>query len=108
MQQAEVQWSHTERKIAKAALKKAYDREIEALIKNIRENASLISRLEDVWQLHDYLSAKRHDIDGKYDDRDEFLMFTLSQLVKSDLLDLSELSELEAGKRAKIKLLTRM
>ncbi|PZO17894.1 MAG: hypothetical protein DCF25_10615 [Leptolyngbya foveolarum] len=108
MQQAEVQWSPEEKKIAQAALEGARDREIEAVIKSIRENAGLISQIEDVWQLHDYLSAKRHEIDGKYDDRESFLMFTLSRLIKDGLIDLVDLSGLEPEKQSKVKILTRM
>ncbi|MBE9066013.1 hypothetical protein IQ260_05040 [Leptolyngbya cf. ectocarpi LEGE 11479] len=108
MQQAEIHWSDNEKKVAEIALKKAYDQEVKALIEGVREKANLISLTEDVWQLHDFLSAKRHEIDGKYDDREPFLMYTLSRLVKDGLLALSDLAELEADKQAKISLLTRM
>ncbi|MEM1241308.1 MAG: hypothetical protein AAGI45_15830 [Cyanobacteria bacterium P01_H01_bin.26] len=107
-QQAEVQWSDAEKKIAEVALKKAYEQELKSLVQGVRGKASLISLPEDVWQLHDFLSAKRHEIDGKYDDRESFLMYTLSRLVKDGLLDLSDLMELETDKRAKISVLTRM
>lgn len=107
-QQTEVQWSTTEKEIAGAALKKAYDSEVEALIKSVQEKVSLITAPEDVWQLHDFLSASRHDIEGKYDDREPFLLYTLSRLVKDGWLKLSELAELEPDKRAKVSVLTRM
>ncbi len=108
MQQAEVQWSPEERKIAQEVLKAAHHREVETLITTIRENAGRISHIEDVWQLHDYLSAKRHEIDGKYDDREPFLIFTLSRLIKDELVDIADLSGLEPEKRSKVKILTRM
>ncbi|MEO0455056.1 MAG: hypothetical protein AAF152_00540 [Cyanobacteria bacterium P01_A01_bin.114] len=106
--QAEVQWSSAEKNVAEAALKKAYMREVEALIQAVREQAGSVSLLDEVWQLHDFLSARRHDIDGKYDSRESFLIFTLSRLVKEGWLDLSELAGLEASKRAKVTVLTRM
>ncbi|MGB3670727.1 MAG: hypothetical protein WA783_22120 [Phormidesmis sp.] len=108
MTQPEVQWSSEEKEIAQQALKKAYEQDIEALISSVKEYAGKISGTEDVWQLHDFLSAKRHDIDGKYDDRETFLMFTLSKLIKDRLLTLTDLEDLAADKRAKISLLTRM
>lgn len=107
-QQTEVKWSQKERDIAETAIKNAYDREVEDLIRGIREQASLVSTTEQIWCLHDFLSARRHDIDGKYDDREPFLIFTLSRLIKDGLLDLSELEGLAADKRAKVKILTRM
>ncbi len=108
MQQADIQWSPEERSIAESALNRAHDREITAIIDCVRERASKISQVEDVWQLHDFLSARRHDIDGKYDDRESFLIFTLSKLIKDKLLNLSELKGLAADKRAKVSVLTRM
>ncbi len=106
--QTDSQWSKEERRIADAALKKAYKQETEALIANIQENAANVTQLEDVWELHDFLSAKRHDIDGKYDDREDVLMFTLSSLIKTGLLDKSDLQGLAADKQAKVTVLTRM
>lgn len=106
--QTDGHWSTKEKQIADAALKKAYKRETEVLIANIRENAASVTQLEDVWQLHDFLSAKRHEIDGKYDDREDFLMFTLSKLIKTGLLDKSDLQGLAADKQAKITVLTHM
>ncbi len=108
MQQSDIQWSSEDKRIALAALKKAYSREVDQLIKTVRESASSISQLDEVWQLHDFLSAKRHEIDGRYDDRESFLMFTLSQLVKSGLVQIAELAELDPAKQAKVKVLSRM
>ncbi|NJM95863.1 MAG: hypothetical protein HC800_00405 [Phormidesmis sp. RL_2_1] len=107
-QPTEIQWSPEEKRIATTALKNAYEREAKALVKGIRERASLISTTEEIWQLHDFLSARRHEIDGKYDDREPFLMFTLSRLLKDGLIELSDLSGLTADKRAKVSVLTRM
>ncbi len=108
MTQTDVQWSSSEKKIAKDALKKAYDREVDSLLKYVKGHLNKLMHLEDVWQLHDLLSARRHDIDGKYDDREAFLMFTLSKLIKDGLLKKEELAGLTADKRAKVNLLSRM
>ncbi len=107
-QQDVVSWSSEEKKIAEAAVTTAYNREIETLISKVRESASLIHRLEDIWELHDFLSARRHEIDGKYDRRESFLVYTLSRLVKDGWLEMSELEGLDKGKRTKINMLKRM
>ncbi|MCM1985387.1 hypothetical protein [Lyngbya confervoides] len=107
-QQAEIYWSSEEKIIVKTALENAYAREVSALVEDVRQRATQLTGTEEVWQLHDFLSARRHDIDGKYDDRESFLLYTLSRLVKDGWLDLSELVGLEPGKRAKVNLLTRM
>ena len=70
-QVTETQWSTQERTVAKAALTLAQQRELESLVKLVRDTASQVSSIDEVWHLHDFLSARRFDIDGKYDDRDE-------------------------------------
>lgn len=108
MTQADLQWNKIEKEVAQTALKKAYNREIKGLIQYVRETAADIQHLDDVWQLHDLLSARRHDIDGKYDDTESVLIFTLSNLVKAGLLESAELEGLAPDKRAKVNVLTRM
>lgn len=108
MQVSNTEWSLAEKEIAQAALKNAYDREVQALISTVRARAGDITALEDIWQLHDLLSTKRYEIDGKYDDRESSLVFVFSQLVKEGWLQVSELAGLDEAKLAKVKALTRM
>ncbi len=108
MQVSEVQWSKTEKEISRSAFDRAYQREIATLIREVSEKASAVSELKDVWQLHDFLSTKRHEIDGKYDYRDSVLVFVFAQLVKEKWLTLAELEGLEADKLAKISALVKM
>ena len=44
-QQAEIQWSDAEKKIAEVALKKAYEQELKNLVQGDRGKASLITLL---------------------------------------------------------------
>nr|WP_156800420.1 hypothetical protein [Pseudanabaena sp. PCC 7367] len=103
-----IEWTTKEREVAQEIFDRAYERETGALVEEIRDKASLIAKLEDVWQLHDYLSAKRHNIDGKYDFRDAYLVFVFSQLVKEGWVELNELEDLSQDKLKKISALTRM
>jgi hypothetical protein len=108
MQVTEVQWSKTEEDIARSAFDLAYQREIDTLIKDVSEQASQISEITEVWQLHDFLSTKRHEIDGKYDYRYSVLIFVFAQLVREKWLHLDELQGLSADKLAKISAIVRM
>lgn len=108
MQMSEMEWSKVEEKVAQEAFEKAHEREINAVIQEIRERASMITKSDDVWQLHDFLSARRHELDGKYDYRYSVLVFVFAQLVKEGWLHLKELEGLEAEKLTKIAALTRM
>jgi hypothetical protein len=105
---SEIEWSKTEKKVAQAAFEKAYTREIDALIKEVREKASTIAALDDTWQLHDFLSARRHEIDGKYDYRYSVLIFVFARLIQEGWLHLNELEGLEKDKLTKVAALARM
>lgn len=108
MQEIENKWTDVEKAIAQAAFEKAYEREIAALLEQVRARASGISGLDDLWQLHDFLSARRHEIDGKYDYDYGVLLFVFANLVKDGWLHLDELKNLNKDKFAKIGALTRM
>lgn len=102
------QWSHQEEEIAQEAFNKAYQREIEALIQEVGRQAEQAQAAEDLWHLHDLLSAKRHEIDGKYHFDNCAVLFVLAELVKGGWLNLQELQGLEKDKVSKIKALTLM
>jgi hypothetical protein len=108
MQVSETQWSVQEWEITKAALETAKHREMNTLLQAVREQASGIQNIDDLWQLHDFLSARRFDLDGKYDDREAEILFVLSRLVKEGWLTVEELTGLESTKLAKIAALTRI
>ena len=108
MQVNSISWSETEEKIAHKAFDKAYEREINALLEQVRSQASKITEIEQMWRLHDFLSARRHDIDGKYDYRYSALIFVFARLLKEKWLDMSDLEGLEREKLKKIAALTRM
>lgn len=108
MQQSGVNWTEAEKVVAQAAFRKAYERETQALIEEVRAKAAAIVNLDEIWQLHDYLSARRHDIDGKYDYRYSNLVFVFAQLLREKWLHLEDLGGLEESRIAKISALSRM
>lgn len=108
IQAGETQWSVQEREIVKTALQVARKRETDILVKYVREQAGTIANVEDIWQLHDFLSARRHYIDGKYDERESGILFVLSELVKEGWLEMGELDGLDPVKLAKVSALTRV
>jgi hypothetical protein len=108
MQVNDIKWSQTEKKVAKAAFDEAYNREIQALIEEVRARSGEIAELDDLWKLHDFLSARRHDIDGKYDYQYADLIFVFARLVREGWLHLNELDGLAPDKLTKVAALTRM
>lgn len=103
-----IDWSSQEQAIARQAIKNAYARETHALIQLINQQASRIDNIGEVWQLHDYLSARRHQIDGKYDERPSTLVFVFADLIKEGWLNLEDLQGLDPDKLAKIFSLAKM
>ncbi len=108
MQATDIQWSQTEQDVAKAAFDKAYEREISALAREVHKQADAITQLDDIWVLHDFLSARRHDIDGKYDYRYSVLIFVFARLLKEGWIKLEELEGLAPDKLKKVTALSRM
>jgi beta-N-acetylglucosaminidase len=108
MQVTEIEWSETEQQIAKSAFERAYDREVKALIAEVNEAMSNLTEVPDLWRLHDFLSIKRHALDGKYDARDSALLFVFAQLLQEGWLTIDELTGLSAEKLKKVSALTRM
>lgn len=105
---SEINWSETEKKAAKDAFNRAYEREIKCLIEEVRQKASTISEIDQLWRLHDFLSARRHEIDGKYDYRYSDLIFVFARLLKEGWVNREELQVLQRDKLAKITALSRM
>lgn len=108
MNQIESSWSTIEQETAQKACQKACQREINALLSEVRDRANKLVELEQLWQLHDFLSARRHEIDGKYDDNYPAMIFILANLIKEGWLNLDEIASLEKDKLAKIAALSRM
>lgn len=107
MQHIKDGWTTTEKEIAQEMFKRAYKREIEALIKAVQERANKIADLEELWQLNDYLSARRHEIEGKYEYDYTSLLFVFAELIRDGWLQLDELEQLDREKLAKITALTK-
>lgn len=106
MTTANTQWSTTEQAIARSAFDTAYHREIAAIMAEVKRQSEAATSPDALWTLNDFLSARRHYLDGKYEFSEEILVFLFAQLVKEGLLDLAELQGLSADKLSKIRLLT--
>lgn len=101
-------WSLEEQKIAQRVFDLAYEREIASLMQSVATQAREIADAKDLWCLNDFLSAKRHEVDGKYDFRYPYLIVVFARLLKEGWLEPYELDGLDPNKLAKIKALSRM
>lgn len=103
---SKTQWSSQEMAVVKTALRTAYERETASVVRSVREKASAISHIDDLWHLNDFLSARRFDLDGKYDDREEEVLFVLAKLMKEGWLTTADVDGLDSEKLTKMKALT--
>ncbi len=101
-------WSPEEKQIVDEILQRAYQQEISLVINHVRQTVINLTQIDELWQVHDFLSAKRYDLDGKYDTRESMLVFTLAQLVKENSIKLQDLDGLEKDKLAKISSLAKV
>jgi hypothetical protein len=108
MKESESGWTEIEQKVARFAFEQAYKREIEALMSQVRHKIDTLDELDDIWQLHDFLSARRYEVEGKYDFKYSILLFIFAGLIKDGWLQLNELEGLDEDKLAKVAALSRM
>ncbi len=101
-------WTEAEQVLAQQALATARQREVETILAVVREQAAVVSSLEDLWQISDFLNARRFDLDGKYAFDCETLIFGFARLVKEGWLAPEELGGLARDKVARIRSLSRM
>lgn len=91
-------WSKKEKTIARAAFDKAYEKECNQIIANLKQKARKLSVPEDLWELHEYLSEIRKEIDQKYDYRYSVLIMVFAHLVKQQWLKIDDLDGLSVEK----------
>ncbi|MFN6337714.1 MAG: hypothetical protein ACK41W_03150 [Cyanobacteriota bacterium] len=96
-------WTAQEQEIAREAFERAQGRAVSELIRKVQGHASGVGSVEALWQLHDFLSTQRHDMEGRFDFRLEGILFVFASFVKDGLLAVEELDGLEGEKLAKIK-----
>lgn len=101
-------WTVEEQSLAREVFDRAMARHIQSLIAELRSRAEQLSSAEELWTLHDFLSIRRHEIEGRFDLRLSGLLFVFADLLRDGLVSLEELEGLSADKRAKISAMARM
>ena len=96
-------WSKKEKTIARTAFDKAYEKECFQIIEKLKKKTLKLSGPEDIWDLHDYLSEIRKEIDKKYDYRYSVLILVFSKLLKQQWLNIEDLEGLSSDKIDRIK-----
>ena len=101
-------WSRGEKAIARRAYDQAHSRELSALADEVRRRADRITEPHHIWELHDFLSRKRKEIDQKYDYRYSQLVFVFARLIRDGWMSEDDLTGLADEKLAKIRFMLQM
>lgn len=94
----DIKWSKSEKKIARGAFEKAYVRECADFAMKIRAQVEKISKPDDIWDLHKFMTEKIKEIEGKYYYRYSVLILVFARLVKDRWLDFNDLKGLPESK----------
>ena len=94
-------WSKSEKIIARKIFELARSRDYEKLMKRI--NNKIISSSEDIWELRELLNEKAKEFDEKYDYRYSLLLGIFIRLVSEDMLTIEDLKGLSDEKIAVIR-----
>ena len=96
-------WSEAEKKVARRAFNSALKRECAAVMEKLKSLAAKAERPDDIWAIHDYLTAQRKAIDGKYDYRYSQLIIVFGRLLRENWIEDKDLEGLGEEKLQSIR-----
>ena len=97
------EWSKREKEIARRAFEAAYFRECMAVREVVRKMAAEIEDPTGLWQLSDFLTEKRKEIDEKYDYRYSVLPLVFARLIREGWIKQEDLAGLSDEKLEQIR-----
>jgi Photoprotection regulator fluorescence recovery protein len=99
----ETAWSAAEKKTARRAFDRAYQRKCADVAAEVKKMVAGPSSPSDLWQIHDYLSEQRETTDLTFDYRYSVLLSVFGHLLREGWLTEADLLGLEQDKIEKIK-----
>jgi hypothetical protein len=99
-------WSKSEKAIARTAFDAALKRELQDVMHKTKQMANQIKEPADIWELEDYLTERRKEIDRKYDYRYSQLTHVFGRLLYEGRVREEELRGLSDDKLKSIRSLT--
>jgi hypothetical protein len=91
-------WSRSEKIIARTAFDAALGRELHEVIQEAKKMASQIQQSSDLWDLEQYLTQRRKEIDRKYEYKYSQLTHVFGRLLHEQRLCEEELHGLREDK----------
>ena len=94
----DLHWSPREKAVARRAFDHALHRELEGTIQEAKGRAAKVKEPSDLWDLEQWLTRRRKEIDDKYDYRYSVLPFVFAVLIREGGVSLEDLRELGEDK----------
>jgi hypothetical protein len=91
-------WSDTEKKIARKAYDRAFERQCATITEKAKQMLAAASPPRGIWEVHDYLSSERKRVDETYDYRYSVLISVLANLLRQGWLTKADLAGLRPDK----------
>ena len=96
-------WAPTEKKLARVAFDKAFERQCTAITKEARRMLETATAASEVFRVQEYLTEQRRIVDALYDYRYSRLLGVFGKLLSDGWLREGDLHGFEPEKIAKIK-----
>jgi photoprotection regulator FRP-like protein len=96
-------WAPTEKKLARIAFDKAFERQCAAIAREARRMLETMTAPSDIFRVREYLTDQRRIVDQLYDYRYSRLLWVFGRLLSEGWLKEGDLNGLQPGKIAKIK-----
>jgi hypothetical protein len=100
----ELRWSDSEKKTARRAFDKAFERQCAAIAAEVRRMLDNAHAPSDLWRIQEYLTENRKSVDQIYDYRYSRLSLVFSILIRDGWLKKADLAGLGQEKINRITL----
>jgi hypothetical protein len=91
-------WSGEEKAVARRAFRHALGQELEAVIREAKNRAARIKEPSELWDLEEFLTQRRQEIDRKYDYRYSVLLLVFANLLREGCISEEDLRGLSQDK----------
>ena len=88
----ETTWSEAEKKIARKAFDRAFERQCTTITEKAKRMLATSSPPHGIWQVHDYLSRERKKVGQTYDYRYSVLISVFAELLRQGWLKRADLA----------------
>ena len=104
---SDMTWSRSEKAVARQAFDAALKRELHQLMQEAKEISGQINQPSDLWDLQEYLTQRRKEIDRKYDYRYSHLTQVFGRLLHETRVSEEELRGFSEDKLRTIRSLAK-